>query len=423
MNDQFRPAILCAVALAALAAGCGGSAESADAGTVDSGPVADVGAQDSGTPDVGPASTFDWCDGKPPDAACYTSKRDPASEGVALAKAIADRYIGKFPADGLAWDWGPTVIMFSVSELYRVTGDTRYRDYYKAWMDHHIAAGYTIATSDSCAPALLAAILYIESQDAKYKAVVDGALDYLDHRALRTKQGGINHLGTSKSLGVTLWLDSLFMFGELLTRWGEFNGDVTRLDMIGGQFAIFTKLLQSDGGFYVHAYGWQGEVDTDIYWGRGNGWVTASGYDYLRARQLRGEADTTVEAALAKQTAAMAPSIDAASGLWWTVLNRPGETYLETSAGALFAYGMARAYRYGFQGDAALPLVRQAMTGVKSKIVDDENGKPKVTGVSGPTMAGTFDYYRDIDVADDLAYGVGAVILSLIETSGLPGME
>jgi unsaturated rhamnogalacturonyl hydrolase len=60
------------------------------------------------------------------------------------------------------------------------------------------------------------------------------------------------------------------------------------------------------------------------------------------------------------------------------------------------------------------------MEGVKSKVVNDENGEPKVTGVSGPTMAGTFADYKGIAVEDDLPYGVGAVILSLIETSGLP---
>lgn len=423
MHARMRALVLLVLLPGALAAGCGGSDAAADAGAADGAVAADAGTPDAGEPDAGAVPPLDWCDGKPPDAACYASKRDPSSEGVVLAKAIADRYIETYPVTGLGWDWGPSVLMFSLTELHRVTGEARYRDYYKAWIDRHITGGYTIATSDTCAPSLVAAVLYMDLGDPGYKAVVDDALDYLDNRALRTKQGGINHLGTSKSLGITLWLDSLFMFGELLTRWGEFTGDASRLDMIGEQFAIFTRLLQSDGGFYVHAYGWQGEVDTDIYWGRGNGWVTAAGYDYLRARQVRGETDAAVAGALARQVAAMAPSIDAASGLWWTILNRPGETYLETSAGALFAYGMARAHRYGLLDASVLPLVGQAMAGVRSRVVDDADGKPKVTGVSGPTMAGTFDYYKGIAVEDDLGYGVGAVILSLIETSGLPETE
>jgi rhamnogalacturonyl hydrolase YesR len=362
---------------------------------------------------------LDFCDGTAPGTGCYARKRSEYSENAVLARAIADRFIAKYPVTGLDWNWEETVLMFGLHELFRVTGDTRYRDYYRAWIDRHIVAGYNIHSSDTCSPALLAALLHIEFGEAKYKAVVDDALDYLDNRALRTRHGGLNHLGTSESFGRTLWVDSLFMFGEFLTRWGEFTGDETRLDMIGEQFRIFTDVLQSDGGFYVHAWGWAGDVDTDIYWGRGNGWVTASGYDYLRARLVRGEDDSEVLAALKKQVAAIIETQDAASGMWWTVLNRPGETYLETSAGALFAYGMARAYRYGLLDDSVLPVIEKAMEGVRSRILPDENGKPKVTGVSGPTTAGTFSDYKNVKVADDLGYGVGAVILSLLETSGL----
>ena len=366
------------------------------------------------------AAPYDYCNGSPPDAACYASKRDPSSDNVALARAIADRYISVHPIETLKWNWEPAVLMFGFTELYRVTGEVRYQQYYKDWIDYHIANGYTIHTSDTCAPALLAAILYGQLGDDKYRGVVEDALYYLDHVALRTQQGGINHLGDSDILGVTLWLDSLFMFGDLLTQWGEITHDASRLDMMGAQFAIFTALLQSPGGLYVHAYGYKPKVDTDIYWGRGNGWVTAAGYDYLRARRVRGESDALVQQALQKQVNALIGFQDKDTGMWWTILNRPGETYLETSAGALFAYGMSRAYRYGFLGADLLPVITKAMDGVRSKIVNDEQGRPVVTGVSLGTSAGTFQYYKSVAVGDDIPYGVGAVMLSLVETSGLP---
>jgi unsaturated rhamnogalacturonyl hydrolase len=367
-----------------------------------------------------PSRPYDYCSGTPPDATCYAAKRDPSSANVALARAIADRYIAVHPIETLQWNWEPAVQMFGFTELYRVTGDVRYQQYYKDWIDANIARGYAIHSSDTCVPALIAAILYTQLGDERYRKVVDDALDYLDHRALRTEQGGINHLGDSDILGVTLWLDSLFMFGNLLTRWGEFTNDAARLDMIGTQFEIFTTLLQAPGGLYVHAYGYKPKVDTDIYWGRGNGWVTAAGYDYLRARLCRGERDPFVQQALQRQVSAIIALQDEPTGMWWTVLNRPGETYLETSAGALFAYGMARAYRYGFLGADVLPVIATAMNGVRSKIVMDDHGRPLVTGVSLGTSAGTFEYYKSIPVADDVAYGVGVVLLSLIETSGLP---
>ena len=84
---------------------------------------------------------------------------------MALARAIADRYIAVHPVETLKWDWEPAVQMFSFTELYRVTGDVRYQQYYKEWIDYHIANGYAIHTSDTCAPALLAAMLYAQLGD------------------------------------------------------------------------------------------------------------------------------------------------------------------------------------------------------------------------------------------------------------------
>jgi unsaturated rhamnogalacturonyl hydrolase len=397
------------------------AAPPADAAAQPDAPMAsDAAGRDAGDDAGGPAPPFDWCDGAPPDAACYAARRDPASAGVALARAIADRYLALHPPAEQPWDWEAAVLMFSLTELFRVTGDARYLDYYRAWMDHHVAGRYVITTSDTCAPTATALILYEQLGDDRYRAVAADGLRYLDEDALRTEHGGINHWGISDILGVSMWLDSLFMFGNLLTRWAEVEGDPARLDLMREQLHVFIDVLQSAGGFYVHSWGWIPETDSDVFWGRGNGWVTAACTDYLRVRRGRGEVDDVVAAALRRQVGAIVASQDAETGMWWTVLNRPGESYLETSAGALFAYGMARGWRYGQLDADVLPVVARAMDGVRGRITRDEQDRPVVSGVSVGTSAGTFEYYRNVRVKDDLPYGVGAVILSLVETSGLP---
>jgi unsaturated rhamnogalacturonyl hydrolase len=372
----------------------------------------------------GGSKTEDWtfpdaCEAGPVDEACFVSKRDPQSDRIRLALDIALRYISLHPPEEEHWDWGPATLMFSLTELYRVTGDTRLRDYYQAWMDHHIAEGYLLTWSDHCPPSLTALALYRETGDPAYEAVVLDVMTYLFEEAPRI-EGGISHMGTMDLLGDTLWLDSLFMFGMILTRWGEHTGDRAYLDEIREQFLIFAELLQEDPGLMVHAYHWPNPQDPDVYWARGNGWVTASGFEYLRVKRNRGErGDAAIEALLGRQIEAIGQYQDADSGLWWTVLNRPGETYLETSASALFAYGMARGYRYGFLDDAVLPALASAMDGVEARILRDASDFPYVSDISGPTTAGDFRNYQTVDLGDDISYGVGAVILALIETSGL----
>lgn len=413
-------ALLCA--FASLSA-CG--SESSSVATPDTSSDADAGAPDAAAEAEVPeaAPPFDYCEpDTPPDAACFASKRDPSSEEIALARAIADKVLEDRPAAEQKWDWGEAVMMQGIAALWRVTGDAAYIDYLKAWMDAWIDKGFAIQTSDTCAPAALAVILYEETGDERYRTVVEDALYYLDEVALRTAEGGLNHLGVVDALGITLWVDSLFMFGNVLLRWYELEGDAAAIDELAAQFRIFGDVLQDDPGpgFYFHAYQWAGEQDPGIYWARGNAWVTAAGYDFLRVLENAGREDAEVRADLERQVAAVRDTQDAASGLWWTVLNRPGETYLETSASALFAFGLVRGWRYGLLPESDLDVARAALAGVRDKIVADEAGRPEITGISGPTTAGDFANYAAVSVASDISYGVGAVLLMLTELSGLP---
>lgn len=362
---------------------------------------------------------FDQCLPDVPADECYASRRDPESDQVALASEIALRYIDEHAATSHPWDWGPSALMFALTELYRVTGDDRFRTYYSAWLNHHVAEGFDIVWSDDCPGALTAISLLTETPSDEHQKVVDDTLHYLEEVAPRTADGGISHNGL---LGNTpsIWVDSLFMFGMVLTRWGELDGDPARLDMLSEQLGIFQYRLQHDNGLMQHAHDWKPPPDTDIYWNRGNSWVVASVSDYLRVRLLRGEADPEVEAMFRKHVGAVVELQEATTGLWWSIMNRPGEIYLETSGSAMFAYGMARAFRYGILGERELAAARRAVEGVKERIEFDELGRPFVTGISGPTDPWTFEEYAAVPLYDDLHFGVGAAILALIETSGLP---
>lgn len=379
--------------------------------SADQGEISDEGTQS------GDESPFDYCDGLPPDADCYAASREPGSDRVALAMALADRHMETHPPTEQAWNWIPTVFMFSLTELYRVTGEARFQAHYQAWMDHHMAKGYSMVDSDRCAPAAIAAALYAETGDPAYLAVLNSARLYLEDIALRDEDGALNHLGNIGIWGVTLWVDSLFMLGNVMTRWGEVDDDAALLDDLGRQFELFAGHLQDPSGLFVHAYNWDG-VDPSIFWARGNGWVAASGPDYLRARRIRDEPDLEVEAILRAQAEAIVQARDA-SGLWWSLVNRPNAIYLETSGSALMGYGLARGFRYGFYSAEVLPVIEDAVAGLESRIVEDDQGRPFVTGISGPTGPGGFDDYAEVELVDDLGYGAGAAILLLIESSGL----
>lgn len=351
---------------------------------------------------------------------CYAAMRDPASADVALAREIAAAQLAREAAETLPWDWGEAVLMHALVELSRVTGEARYRDYAAAWIDHHVAAGYAIDRSDSCPPALVAIALYQRTGAAPYRNVVDAVLHYLYDVAPRTADGGIGHTGTILPLPPSLWVDSLFMFGTVLARWGEAADDARALQEYATQFAIFADRLQTGAGYFRHADGWPFPHDADVFWARGNGWAAVSAVEYLRVRQARRESDALVAASARRLLDAVVARQDATTGLWWTVADAPGEGYVETSASALFAYALARGFRYGLLDESPLPALRAARRGLADALVRDGLGRPVVTAISGPTIVQTRAGYLAVPVADDRSYGVGAVILALIESSGLP---
>lgn len=341
-----------------------------------------------------------------------------------LARAIAARQAARVPPASLAWNWEEAVLAAGLCALDAATagapgpGDEAPLAYVRAWMDRHISGGYAIETSDTAAPATAAIYLLGRTGDARYRDVIQRFLRYVREEALRTPEGALNHLGTTEAV-VTAWVDSLWMVVVPLARFGVEGPDPASLDEAGVQHRVFATLLQDENGLFRHAHAWPVPQDEGVYWGRGNGWVLAAQAEYLSALRAAGREDPEVLGSFRRLVAAVTAAQDPATGLWWTVLNRPGETYLETSASALFAYGLALGWRSGLLSDEVLPVVARAMEGVRSRVVPGPDG-PVVTGTSGPTTAGSFEQYASVKVRDDLAYGVGAVLLALTETAGLP---
>ena len=210
------------------------------------------------------------------------------------------------------------------------------------------------------------------------------------------------------------------MFGMVLNRWGELPENEARLAMMKEQVEIFADVLQDDNGFMRHAQDWPG-YDESVYWARGNSWVVASLADYLRIGAERGEVDAEIEAIFLEHVGAISAVQDEASRLWWTVLDRPEieDNYTETSASALVAYGMARAFRYGVLSGEAVEAARAAVAEIIADRIEYDDDGPFVTGVSLATDPWSLEEYLALPLGDDVNYGVGAVILALIETSGL----
>lgn len=362
----------------------------------------------------------DQCEeGVAPDGACFAELRPTTAPELQLAQRIAQAFMTRHDPSELSWNWEEGVALFALTELYKVTADEALLDYVKSYLDHHRSEGLEVETSDQCPAAASAVSLAVARGDRGALAVVDRVNHYLAEEARRTVEGGINHMGVLAIMEPSLWVDSLFMFGEVWLRQADLQGEGEALARFDEQFGIFTEQLQQNNGLYTHAADWIIEQTPGLFWARGNAWVTAAGFDALRLHRLAEAEHYEHEAALKAQAEQILALQDDATGLWWTLMTEPGEAYVETSGSALFTFGLARAWRYGFLGDELLPALQRAKMGLLASIREAEDG-PVITGVSGPTTAAGREDYLRVPLKEDLAYGVGAMILALLETAGLP---
>lgn len=339
-------------------------------------------------------------------------------ENITLAESLADNWIANHPPETIAWNWEPAVLMFALTKLYNAAGDRRYFEYYRQWIDYHIDKGFFLMMSDHVIPSAVAGDLLRRTCEEKYKTVIDNIYTYLTEEAPRTPEGGISHLGTLAPASPQLWIDSLFMFGMPMLNAFRATGNKKYVDLIEEQITIFAGILQdSETGFFRHAWINQQLVPQEpVFWARGNGWVLVvltELLSVLREQNIDTESIEKIYLPLLKSVVSVQ---DSNTSLWWTVLNRPGETYLETSASALFVYGIAKGVNGGIIDPGLYSgVVLKGITGIKNKIMFN-NGIPEVTDISKGTQPGDFENYKNVPLGNDIPYGIGAVILALIES-------
>ncbi len=354
-----------------------------------------------------------------PRATAGQADPDPDPEVLhALAEDLAVTWMGAHPPQTMAWNWGEAVLALGLQAVHRETGSEEILQYIQAWVDYHLARGVHINRSDTVVPATSALYLYDIYQDPAYLDVVEECRHYLEDVAPRLEDGAIAHMVVTPN---QVWVDSLFMFGTFYTMDGAITGTSSSFDALAEQFSLFQSHLMSPrAGLYWHMY--DELVDrhvssTPTFWGRGNGWALASlGMLLTELPAAHPDRPALVSAFVNHAYAVM--SWQDPTGLWWTVLNRPGDTYLETSASALFAFALLRGNRIGLLGTPARDAAEKALAGLLS-VIEYDDGNPVVTGISKATNPGPSWMYARVPVGDDEPYGVGAVMMAL-EEAGRP---
>ena len=333
------------------------------------------------------------------------------------------------------YEWGVTYSgMLLATE---VTGDAKYSKYaydrlkalgdvYPYVKKYYNETGYQMRLGamqnpkwlDDCGSmtaAMIKATLANPMQGRSFRALLDNWFEFVMYKEYRLGDG---ILARNRPTTNSVWLDDMYMGITPIAYRGRLSqserGDLTQkyYNEAINQVLLFKKYLWvPEKNLFRH--GWiEGMAEhPDYHWARCNGWAVLTMCDVLDAVPESTQGWTEVRDLLASLLRGIA-AYQSPEGTWHQLIDKT-ESYLETSASAMFVYGYAHAINKGWIDRTAYQdIARAGWTGVAKQV--NEKGQVENTCV-GTGLGWTNTFYMSRPVSVFAAHGYGPVLLAAAE--------
>jgi rhamnogalacturonyl hydrolase YesR len=251
---------------------------------------------------------------------------------------------------------------------------------------------------------------------ADLRPLIDGFMSYIMTKEFRLSDGT---LARNRPQPNTLWLDDLYMSLPAISQMGKLTGERRYYDEVVKQYTQFSqRMFNQQKGLYMHGWVQEMSVHPEFHWARANGWALMTTVDILDVLPEDHPGRAAILAQLKAHVKGLA-ALQAGSGFWHQLLDR-NDSYLETSATAIYTYAIAHGINKGWLDTKAYgPMALLAWNAVSTKVTN----KGQVEGTCVGTGMGfdpAFYYYRPVNVYAAHGYGpvilAGAEIIRLLKT-------
>lgn len=335
-----------------------------------------------------------------------------------------------------SYEWGVTYsALIAAAEA---TGDQRYMDYvqnrfrFLAEVAPHFKRVYEekgttdpqllqILTPHALddAGAVCAAMVKVRVKDRSLPVdgLIENYFDFIQNKEYRLADGTF---ARNRPQHNTLWLDDMFMgipAVAQMSRYDKAQKEIYLAEAVRQFLQFADRMFIPEKGLYRH--GWV-ESSTDhpaFCWARANGWAMLTACELLDVLPedypQRAKVMDYFRAHVRGVTA-----LQSGEGLWHQLLDR-NDSYLETSATAIYVYCLAHAINKGWIDAIAYgPVAHLGWHAVAGKI----NAEGQVEGTcvgTGMAFDPAFYYYRPVNVYAAHGYGpvlwAGAEMISLLK--------
>ena len=262
----------------------------------------------------------------------------------------------------VSYEWGVTYAGMLLAS--QATGDPRFRDYtekrlqfiadsvpfFRSTTEAHADWGTKLPLRNLLAPralddcgAMCAAMIKANRSGSKanLRPLIESHINYIMTKEYRLKDGT---LARNRPQPNTIWLDDLFMSVPALAQMGKLTGDAKYYDEACKQVLSYAKrMFNKEKGVFIH--GWvEGMTEhPEFYWARANGWAFMTEVELLEVLPENHPSRPQILQLLKAHAKGLA-AYQSGSGFWHQLLDRQ-DSYLETSATAIYTYGFARRYQ------------------------------------------------------------------------------
>ena len=356
------------------------------------------------------------------------------------ANTVVERWPqGRFvPADARwGWNYELGTLLEGVDAVWLNTADPRYYNYIKSSVDQFVGPDGSIPTwkpeehqLDDILLGRQLLLLYGVTQDAHYAKAAALLYQQLIHQP-RNMSGGFWH---KQKYPNQMWLDGLYMAEPFYAEYAAMFHQPAAFSDITHQFTLIDEHSRNlKTGLLYHGWDeskaerWADKKsgDSSEFWARGMGWHMMALVDTLQYFPKEDAGRRQLIAELERDAAAVARYQDAASGLWYQVLDKPRTkgNYFESSATCMFVYALARGVREGYLRESYLANAERGYKGIVGRFIETSaggsvslTGTVRAAGLGGdPYRDGSYAYYiGEKTVAND-PKGVGAFLLASTE--------
>ena len=217
----------------------------------------------------------------------------------------------------------------------------------------------------------------------------------------------------------TVWLDDMYMGIPTIAYRGVYTGETKFFDEAATMYKNFvSRMWVPEKQIYRHGYVEGLEEEPTYHWARANGWAVLTTVELLDMLPESHPDRPFILEQLKKHVRGLA-SYQSSEGFWHQLLDR-SDSYLETSATAIYVYSIARAINQGWlEGITYGPVAQLGWQALATKITEDGRVAGTCVG-TGMAFDPAFYYYRPVSAAAAHGYGpaiwAAAEMLRLLDT-------